>query len=92
MVGLPRDSGRGCYGLVVLAPTRIPRQGSDDERVTPAATRALVERLCRAGDTVELRTYRDVGHFDIPEAAGADVLAWTGDRLAGRPARSTCRR
>jgi alpha-beta hydrolase superfamily lysophospholipase len=67
-------------------------QGADDERVAPAATRALVERLCRAGDTVELRTYRDVGHFDIPEAAGADMLAWTGDRLAGRRAGSTCRR
>jgi hypothetical protein len=67
-------------------------QGADDDRVTPAATRALVRRLCRLGDTVELRTWRDVGHFDIPEVAAADVAAWIGDRLAGRPARSTCRR
>jgi hypothetical protein len=67
-------------------------QGADDDTVTPAATRVLVERLCRLGDTVELRNWRDVSHFDIPEAAGADVLAWIGDRLAGRPARSTCRR
>jgi acetyl esterase/lipase len=67
-------------------------QGADDDRVTPAATRALVQRLCRLGDTVELRTWRDVGHFDIPEAASADVLAWIGDRLAGRPARTSCRR
>jgi alpha-beta hydrolase superfamily lysophospholipase len=66
-------------------------QGADDETVTPAATGALVQRLCRLGDTVELRTWRDVGHFDIPEVAAADVLAWIGDRLAGRPARSTCR-
>jgi hypothetical protein len=66
-------------------------QGADDDRVTPAATRALVERLCRLGDTVELRTWRDVGHFDIPEVAAADVVAWIGDRLAGRPTRSTCR-
>jgi alpha-beta hydrolase superfamily lysophospholipase len=65
-------------------------QGADDDRVTPAATRALVQRLCRVGDTVELRTWRDVGHFDIPEVAAADVAAWIGDRLAGRPARSTC--
>jgi hypothetical protein len=67
-------------------------QGADDDRVTPAATRALVQRLCRLGDTVELRTWRDVGHFDIPEVAAADVLAWIGDRLAGRPARTTCPR
>jgi hypothetical protein len=41
---------------------------------------------------VELRTYRYVGHFDLVEAASTDVAAWIGERLAGRPARSTCRR
>jgi hypothetical protein len=65
-------------------------QGADDDRVTPAATRVLVGRLCRLGDTVQLRTWRDTGHFDIPKVAAADVAAWIGDRLAGRPARSTC--
>jgi alpha-beta hydrolase superfamily lysophospholipase len=65
-------------------------QGADDEVVVPAATRALVQRLCRLGDTVEVRSYQNVGHFDIPEVASADVLAWIGERLAGRPARPTC--
>jgi dipeptidyl aminopeptidase/acylaminoacyl peptidase len=65
-------------------------QGTDDDRVTPAATRLLVGRLCRLGDTVELRSYQHAGHFDIPKVAAADVAAWIGDRLAGRPARSTC--
>jgi hypothetical protein len=41
---------------------------------------------------VELRTYQDDGHFDLVEAASTDMVAWIGDRLAGRPARSTCRR
>jgi Secretory lipase len=67
-------------------------QGADDDRVTPAATGALVRRLCRRGDTVELRSYQHTGHFDIPKVAAADVAAWIGDRLAGRPARSTCQR
>jgi Secretory lipase len=67
-------------------------QGADDDRVTPAATHALVRRLCRLGDTVELRSYQHTGHFDIPKVATADVAAWIGDRLAGRPARSTCQR
>jgi acetyl esterase/lipase len=67
-------------------------QGADDERVTPAVTRALVGRLCRLGDTVELRSYQHVGHFDLVEAASSDVAAWIGERLAGRPARSSCRR
>jgi len=72
-----------------LAPILIA-QGTDDEVVVPAATRALVQRLCHAGDIVELRSYRGAGHFDIPEVASADMIGWTGDRLAGRPARSTC--
>ena len=67
-------------------------QDADDDRVTPAVTRALVQRLCRLGDTVELHTYQHAGHFDIPEVASPDVLAWIGERLAGRPARSTCQR
>jgi alpha-beta hydrolase superfamily lysophospholipase len=73
------------------APVLIP-QGADDQVVVPAATGALVQRLCRLGDTVELRTYQHAGHFDIPGVAGSDVAAWIGERLAGRPARSTCRR
>jgi Secretory lipase len=67
-------------------------QGADDDRVTPAVTRGLVRRLCRLGDTVELRTYQGVGHFDVIGVASTDMVAWTGDRLAGRTARSTCRR
>jgi hypothetical protein len=67
-------------------------QGADDDRVTPAATGALVQRLCRLGDTVELRSYQHTGHFDIPAVASPDVAAWIGERLAGQPARSTCQR
>jgi acetyl esterase/lipase len=67
-------------------------QGTDDQTVVPAATGALVQRLCHAGDTVELRTYQHAEHFHLPEVAGTDMIGWIGDRLAGRPARSTCRR
>jgi alpha-beta hydrolase superfamily lysophospholipase len=61
-------------------------QGADDDRVTPAATRALVQRLCHAGDTVELRSFQHVGHFDLPKGrrhrrGGVDR------RPPGRPAR-----
>jgi acetyl esterase/lipase len=65
-------------------------QGTDDEVVVPAATRALVQRLCHAGDTVELRSYRGVGHFDILGVASADMIGWIGDRLTGRRPRSSC--
>src|SRR4029450_4237606 len=63
-------------------------QGTDDEVVVPAATRALVQRLCHAGDTVELRSYRGAGHFDIPQVASADMIGGTGGRRAGRRPRS----
>jgi pimeloyl-ACP methyl ester carboxylesterase len=75
------------------AATRVPlllAQGTNDERVAPASNRSMAARLCRAGDRVELRAYPNVDHLGIIDAAGGDVLAWIGARLAGRPARSTC--
>jgi alpha-beta hydrolase superfamily lysophospholipase len=75
------------------AATQIPvllAQGTNDERVAPASNRSLAARLCRAGDRVQLRPYANVDHMGIIDAAGDDLLAWLGERLAGRPARSTC--
>ena len=60
-------------------------QGSADERVAPASNRSMAQRLCRAGDRVELRTYANAAHLGIIDAAGGDVLAWLGDRPASRP-------
>jgi alpha-beta hydrolase superfamily lysophospholipase len=73
--------------------TQVPlliAQGTNDERVAPASNRSMAARLCRAGDKVQLRTYPNVDHMGIIDAAADDVLAWIGDRLASRPARSTC--
>ena len=75
------------------AATGVPlliAQGSADERVPLGSNRSLAARLCRAGDRVQLRPYPNVDHLGIVDAAGDDALAWVGDRLAGRPARSTC--
>jgi alpha-beta hydrolase superfamily lysophospholipase len=86
----PALLARNSPGYAAIPAPILIAQGTDDETVVPAATGALVQRLCHAGDTVELRTYQHAGHFDLPEAAGTDVAAWIGDRLAGRPARPTC--
>jgi pimeloyl-ACP methyl ester carboxylesterase len=75
------------------AATKVPlllAQGTNDERVPAASNRSLAARLCRAGDRVQLRPYPNVNHMGIIDAAGVDLLAWLGDRLTGRPARSTC--
>jgi alpha-beta hydrolase superfamily lysophospholipase len=65
-------------------------QGTNDERVAPASNRSMAARLCRAGDRVQLRTYPNVDHMGIIDAADDDVLAWIGDRLAGHTIRPTC--
>jgi hypothetical protein len=59
-------------------------------RCRPLSNRNLAERLCRAGDRVQLRTYANVDRMGILDAASDDLLAWLGDRPAGRPAGSTC--
>ena len=73
--------------------TRVPlllAQGTNDERVAPASNTSLAARLCRAGDTVQLRPYANVNHIGILAAADDDLLAWLGQRLASRPAGSNC--
>jgi Secretory lipase len=88
----PTLLARNTPGKAATPAPLLIAQGADDDRVTPAVTRALVGRLCRLGDTVELRTYQGVGHFDVLQVASTDMVAWTGERLASRPARSTCPR
>ncbi|HEX8134825.1 MAG TPA: lipase family protein [Actinomycetes bacterium] len=88
----PALLARNSPGQAAVPAPLLIAQGTDDQTVVPAATGALVQRLCQVGDTVELRSYQHAEHFHLPEVAGTDVAAWMGDRLAGRPARSTCRR
>jgi fermentation-respiration switch protein FrsA (DUF1100 family) len=67
-------------------------QGADDDRVTPAVTRALVRPAAvPSGRHRGAAHLPGVGHFDVIQVASTDMVAWTGDRLAGRPARTTCR-
>lgn len=65
-------------------------QGGRDAVVTPARTGAFLQRACLARDTVEFRLYPEGTHDTTPGLAKADIGAWIEDRLAGRPAPSTC--
>jgi hypothetical protein len=58
--------------------------------VSPAVTRAHVRERCARGEAVEFREYPASGHVDVIGAAGDAALAWTQERLAGRPAPMTC--
>jgi acetyl esterase/lipase len=65
-------------------------QGTGDGVVFPDVTERFVQRLCRRGDTVSLRLYPGAGHVETSSLAVPDVVAWLADRVAGKPAATTC--
>ena len=77
--------GRQRTGVPILL-----TQGEDDPIVLPAGTRELAQKLCQAGEKVELRTYPGVEHIDAGFKVAPDVAAWIADRFAGKPAPTTC--
>jgi len=74
-------------------PTDIPvliTQGAADRLVLPQVTRAYVQRLCAAGDTVMYREWPGVNHGFIGSDSALTAVAWIADRFDGKPAPSSC--
>ena len=74
-------------------PTGAPlliTQGDKDPIVAPRLTRRLVDRLCAAGETVDLRILEGVAHLDAGHVAVPTVVRWIADRFAGRAPQTTC--
>ncbi len=65
-------------------------QGSADTTIPKVLTDAFDAKACAAGDTVDYRVYDGATHGSIITAAQDDVAAWMKDRVAGKPAPSTC--
>ncbi len=65
-------------------------QGDQDALVPKAETDAFVARACALGDRVDYRIYPGEDHVGARDASVNDVAAWMADRVAGRPAPSTC--
>jgi acetyl esterase/lipase len=64
-------------------------QGSADVIIAPAATRAFVGKMCRAGQPVRFVT--DGGdHVTAAKRNAAVAVGWIGDRFAGKPAPDDC--
>jgi alpha-beta hydrolase superfamily lysophospholipase len=71
----------------------------DADTVTPrTVTDGVADGLCRTGARLEYRVYPGLEHDSYPQwgvvgiddGAMTDILAWTGDRFAGRPTTTTC--
>jgi pimeloyl-ACP methyl ester carboxylesterase len=68
-------------------------QGLADDLVLPEIQAGFVQRLCGAGQALEYRTYAGRDHLSVlaPDAPFvAELVRWTEDRLAGRPAPTGC--
>jgi alpha-beta hydrolase superfamily lysophospholipase len=73
-------------------------QGDADSVIPKSDTDQVAATLCRTGARVAYRAYPGLEHDTYPgqvtgidDGAMPDILAWTADRFAGKPAASTCR-
>jgi alpha-beta hydrolase superfamily lysophospholipase len=76
-----------------LAPPLLVAQGDADDLVLPAVQTRWVARRCAAGQALEYRRYAGLDHLTLVAADSpfsADLVRWTEDRFAGRPAASAC--
>jgi acetyl esterase/lipase len=74
-------------------PSDIPvliTQGAADRLVLPEVTRAYVQRLCAAGNTVMYREWPGVHHGLIGSDSALQAVAWIADRFDGKAAPNNC--
>jgi pimeloyl-ACP methyl ester carboxylesterase len=68
-------------------------QGAADDLVLPEIQARFVQELCDVGQVLEYWTYADRDHLSVlaPDAPlVAELVRWTEDRFAGRPAPTSC--
>jgi acetyl esterase/lipase len=76
----------------VPAPLLIA-QGEMDDLVLPEVQRRYAKARCMAGQQMDFRTYPDRDHVSLvarDSPLASQLIAWTRDRLEGKPAQSTC--
>lgn len=65
-------------------------QGTVDQIIRPAVTRAYMGRLCKAGSPVKMVTLPNIGHGRAAQASTMAAVNWMTDRFAGKPAPNDC--
>ncbi|SMF65290.1 Secretory lipase [Allosphingosinicella indica] len=76
----------------VAAPLLIA-QGEADDLVLPAIQDGYVAARCRAGQPIDYRRYAGRDHLSLLAADSPfprELVAWTRDRIAGKPAADRC--
>jgi hypothetical protein len=81
----------GAPGAVRTPAPILIVQGSADQVYRASTTASFVQHICALGDTVDYRTYSQIGHA-VTIAAASGIITWITSRLARRPAPSTCRK
>jgi dienelactone hydrolase len=64
--------------------------GGNDEQIPVDISATLAAKYCRLGASVTRRTYPDIDHEGVVDAAGKDIISWMTARLEGQAATSTC--
>lgn len=83
-------SNNSLYSMNTQVPALII-QGMADDIVKPKVTAQFVRSFCRLGAKIEYVTLPGKGHGGAMEAGYRRAISWLAARLAGQPARSTCR-
>jgi hypothetical protein len=68
-------------------------QGDTDDLVLPRVQASYVAARCAAGQPLLYRRYAGLDHLSLVAPASPltdDLIAWSADRLAGRPAPANC--
>ena len=65
-------------------------QGTADTTVVPQRTRDLFARLCSHGQVTKYLEVAGAGHGDVLARSLPEIQSWFADRLAGRPAATSC--
>lgn len=95
---LPADGPLGARLVenVPRDPSGLPTflaQGLSDTIIDAGSQAGFVDGLCSAGQVVEYVTYAGRDHLGVVADDSpliADLLSWTADRFANRPAATTC--
>lgn len=73
--------------------TKVPifmYQGEADEQIPVVASKLVLDRYCKNGTTAYRKTYPGATHTSVIPLALPEIESYIADRLAGRPAPTSC--